>query len=71
MYRGVIINTCASCSSRQEFILLSDVFGVSALVDAIDHPKVGNSTESTVLGPFFTEDAHDSGSYSLVSSIQP
>ncbi|EUC64485.1 intradiol ring-cleavage dioxygenase [Rhizoctonia solani AG-3 Rhs1AP] len=44
---------------RQEFILLSDVFGVSALVDAIDHPKVGNSTESTVLGPFFTEDAHD------------
>ncbi|CAE6338260.1 unnamed protein product [Rhizoctonia solani] len=44
---------------RQEFILLSDVLGVSALVDAIDHPKVGNSTESTVLGPFFTEDAHD------------
>jgi len=44
---------------RQEFILLSDVFGVSALVDAIDHPTVGQSTESTVLGPFFTEDAHD------------
>ncbi|KAF8674625.1 dioxygenase [Rhizoctonia solani] len=44
---------------RQEFILLSDVFGISALVDAIDHPKVGNSTEATVLGPFFTEDAHD------------
>ncbi|QRW09972.1 intradiol ring-cleavage dioxygenase [Ceratobasidium sp. AG-Ba] len=44
---------------RQEFILLSDVFGVSALVDAIDHPTVGKSTESTVLGPFFTEDAHD------------
>lgn len=49
--------TCTSI--RQEFILLSDVFGVSALVDAIDHPKVGESTESTVLGPFFTEDAHD------------
>jgi len=44
---------------RQEFILLSDVFGVSALVDAIDHPTVANSTESTVLGPFFTDDAHD------------
>ncbi|KAG8776353.1 hypothetical protein FRC12_000965 [Ceratobasidium sp. 428] len=44
---------------RQEFILLSDIFGVSALVDAIDHPTVGKSTESTVLGPFFTEDAHD------------
>ncbi|KAG8735316.1 hypothetical protein FRC10_010746 [Ceratobasidium sp. 414] len=46
-------------TSRQEFILLSDILGVSALVDAIDHPTVGQSTESTVLGPFFTEDAHD------------
>jgi len=44
---------------RQEFILLSDVLGVSALVDAQNHPKVGDSTESTVLGPFFTEDAAD------------
>jgi len=44
---------------RQEFILLSDVLGVSALVDALNHPKVGNSTQSTVLGPFFTEDAAD------------
>jgi hypothetical protein len=24
---------------RQEFILLSDIFGVSALVDTINHPK--------------------------------
>jgi protocatechuate 3,4-dioxygenase beta subunit len=47
---------------RQEFILLSDVLGVSALVDAINNPQVGNSTESSVLGPFFTEDAPDSGS---------
>ncbi|KAF8752922.1 dioxygenase [Rhizoctonia solani] len=31
----------------------------SLRLDAIDHPKVGNSTEATVLGPFFTEDAHD------------
>jgi len=44
---------------RQEFILLSDVLGVSALVDALNHPKVGTSTASTVLGPFFTEDAAD------------
>jgi len=48
-----------STDIRQEFILLSDVLGVSALVDALDHPRVGNSTENTVLGPFFTEDAHD------------
>ncbi|KAN0137733.1 aromatic compound dioxygenase [Lactarius tabidus] len=44
---------------RQEFILLSDVFGVSALVDALNNPPVGTATESSVLGPFFTEDAPD------------
>ena len=37
---------------RQEFILLSDVLGVSALVDALNHPACGDSTESAVLGPF-------------------
>ena len=42
---------------RQEFILLSDVMGISALVDALNNPAVGNATESSVLGPFFTEDA--------------
>ncbi|KAI0077354.1 aromatic compound dioxygenase [Panus rudis PR-1116 ss-1] len=44
---------------RQEFILLSDVLGVSALVDAINNPPVRGATESSVLGPFFTEDAPD------------
>ncbi|KAI9510325.1 aromatic compound dioxygenase [Russula earlei] len=44
---------------RQEFILLSDVLGVSALVDALNNPPVANATESSVLGPFFTEDAPD------------
>jgi hypothetical protein len=29
-------------------------------VDAQTHPKVDNSTESSVLGPFFTEDAAES-----------
>ncbi|KAI0781075.1 aromatic compound dioxygenase [Trametes elegans] len=42
---------------RQEFILLSDVFGISALVDAINNPPVEGATESSVLGPFYTEDA--------------
>lgn len=50
---------------RQEFILLSDVLGVSALVDALNNPPVKNSTESSVLGPFFTEDAPDGMSTSL------
>ncbi len=42
---------------RQEFILLSDILGVSMLVDAINHPKGGAGTESTVLGPFYVEGA--------------
>ncbi|KAH0497194.1 hypothetical protein TgHK011_004522 [Trichoderma gracile] len=41
----------------QEFILLSDVFGLSMLVDSIDHPKPPNCTQGSVLGPFHTNDA--------------
>jgi len=37
---------------RQEFILLSDVLGVSMLVETINHRAGGTGTESTVLGPF-------------------
>jgi protocatechuate 3,4-dioxygenase beta subunit len=38
---------------RQEFILLSDILGVSMLVDTINHRRGGQgTTESTVLGPF-------------------
>lgn len=37
---------------RQEFILLSDVLGVSMLLDAVNHRKPSGATESTVLGPF-------------------
>ncbi|KAL5366576.1 Intradiol ring-cleavage dioxygenase [Aspergillus floccosus] len=44
---------------RQEFILLSDVLGLSILVDSIDHPKPPGSTEGTVLGPFHTHDAEE------------
>ncbi|KAF2828642.1 aromatic compound dioxygenase [Ophiobolus disseminans] len=42
---------------RQEFILLSDIVGLSLLVDSISHPKPPASTEGTVLGPFHTHDA--------------
>jgi hypothetical protein len=48
---------------RQEFIVLSDVFGVPALVDALNNPRVGTATESSLLGPFFTEDAPDRACY--------
>lgn len=46
-----------SSDVRQEFILLSDVIGLSLLVDSIDHPKPAASTEGTVLGPFHTHEA--------------
>ena len=39
--------------SRQEFILLSDVLGVSMLVDAVNHRQRDGATETTVLGPFY------------------
>lgn len=42
---------------RQEFILLSDVLGVSMLVDSINNRRPSGGSESTVLGPFFVEDA--------------
>jgi hydroxyquinol 1,2-dioxygenase len=46
------------CSdTRQEFILLSDTLGVSMLVDAINHRLPKGATETTVLGPFFVENA--------------
>lgn len=42
---------------RQEFILLSDVLGLSMLTVAINEPAVPEATEATVFGPFFTDDA--------------
>jgi hydroxyquinol 1,2-dioxygenase len=42
---------------RQEFILLSDVLGASMMTVAVNNEAVGNATEATVFGPFFTADA--------------
>lgn len=38
--------------TRQEFVLLSDVLGVSMLVDAINNRRSAAATDTTVLGPF-------------------
>jgi protocatechuate 3,4-dioxygenase beta subunit len=38
---------------RQEWVLASDVLGVSMLVDAINHRRPGRATENTVRGPFY------------------
>lgn len=42
---------------RQEFILLSDVLGLSTLVTAQNNAKPDGCTEATVFGPFFLENA--------------
>jgi hydroxyquinol 1,2-dioxygenase len=53
-----LTRTGRMCSDvRQEFILLSDVLGVSMLVDAINHRQPEGATETTVLGPFHVEGA--------------
>lgn len=43
--------------NRQEFILLSDVLGLSMQTITINHPVNERITESTVLGPFFVDGA--------------
>lgn len=42
---------------RQEFILLSDVLGLSMLTIAMGAPEDARATEPTVFGPFFVHDA--------------
>ncbi|MFW3166443.1 intradiol ring-cleavage dioxygenase [Pseudomonas syringae pv. syringae] len=42
---------------RQEYILLSDVLGVTMLVDAINHRRPSGATPNTILGPFYVADA--------------
>lgn len=50
-----LTRTGQTCTDkRQEFILLSDVLGVSMLVDSINHQNEKNVTETTVTGPFHT-----------------
>lgn len=59
-----LTKTGQMCSEwRQEWILLSDVLGVSMLVDAINNRKPSGATETTVLGPFHVSDAprYDNG----------
>jgi hydroxyquinol 1,2-dioxygenase len=49
--------TCTD--KRQEVILLSDTLGVSVLVITLNHPADQGSVESTVLGPFYWDNAPD------------
>ncbi|MCJ1247128.1 hypothetical protein MMC30_004339 [Trapelia coarctata] len=57
-----------TCSDvRQEFILLSDILGLSLLIDSLSHPKPPHSTEGSVLGPFHTHEAASLPTGSLLS----
>ncbi|MFJ9567185.1 dioxygenase [Streptomyces fuscichromogenes] len=47
-------HTCTP--TRQEFILLSDVLGVTMLVDALSNRRSAGATQNSVLGPYFRED---------------
>jgi hydroxyquinol 1,2-dioxygenase len=47
-----------TCSpARQEFILLSDTLGFSALVNMLNNRAAVGGTQSSLLGPFFRENA--------------
>ncbi|MFN4101691.1 MAG: intradiol ring-cleavage dioxygenase [Pararhodobacter sp.] len=55
---GFLTRTGQICSDeRQEFILLSDVLGLSMLVDALSNRRPEGATASTVFGPFHVADA--------------
>ena len=52
---------------RQEFILLSDVLGLSMMIVALNHKTLPGATEATVLGPFF---AHGVKEYSYGADLR-
>jgi len=65
---GFLTKTGQTCTpARQEFILLSDVLGLSALVNLLhDRTAIEIGTESSLLGPFYQQNAP---SFALGDSI--
>ena len=54
---GFLTATGKICDSkRQEWIMMSDVLGVSMLVDTINSRRPTGATENNVLGPFHVDD---------------
>ena len=49
----------ASTPARPEVTILSGIFGATELVNALNNPTIGNATESSMLGPFYTDDTPD------------
>ncbi len=56
---------------RQEFILASDVLGVSMLVDAINNRLATGATPSTVEGPFHVQDSPEMADGSNMAAGAP
>jgi protocatechuate 3,4-dioxygenase beta subunit len=57
------------CSDdRQELDVLSGILGLNALVDTMNNPKLNNATESTMLGPFYKDDAPEVANGESVAS---
>lgn len=63
-----LTQTGQMCSeTRQEFILLSDVLGVSMLVDAVNNRKSAKATPSTVFGPFHVDNVPERKMGAMIS----
>ena len=52
---------------RLEMMLLSDLLGLSALVDIIELDEGSSATDSTLLGPFYVPDAPSAATASRTS----
>jgi len=64
------LHKCADISSpeRSEFILTSDVLGVSSLVDTINNRRPDGATENSVLGPFYIAEAGELGEVPVIQN---
>lgn len=57
---------------RQEFILLSDTLGISAMVDLVTHSRdAAGGTDSSLLGPFYREGAPEKPLGASISGDTP
>jgi hydroxyquinol 1,2-dioxygenase len=60
-----------SDADRQEFVLLSDILGLSTLTVTQNHDKPAGLTESTVMGPFYVADAPQLSGGAKLSADRP
>lgn len=60
-----------SAGTRQEFVLLADVLGLSMLTVGLGNPKPPGATESTVFGPFFVEGSPEIQLYGDIANGAP